>query len=172
MNLPIDNASATSTPFFNLPLILWSIGFRVAANASFNVGSNASPMFDVDDISTAEGMMKHGMNVMEKSHKSLVRTIRTIDETRQIGIDVNQRLEQQTNQIENMYDNLESIDSTFGRSMKVIKRMGRKMATDKYIWVVITLVLGTIFFIIIAQKQNLFNKSNHNFNTNSTSIYP
>src|SRR5437667_326154 len=84
----------------------------------------------------------------DKSKESLERTLRVVQDTKQVGIDTNAKLEANTAQIEGMYDKLESIESTLTRSTKVIKRMARKMATDKYVWVVVFLVFMAIIAII------------------------
>lgn len=104
------------------------------------------------DMNTAEGMMRHGLDVQDKSKESLERTRRVVAETKDIGIDTVAKLESNTHQIETMYDNLTAIDSTLARSTKVIKRMARKMATDKVIWVFAFLVFVAIIFIIVWSK--------------------
>ena len=123
------------------------------------------------EMSTIDGMINHGNKVLSQSKASLVRTVQTIQDAREIGIDINNKLEQQTQQTERMYDHIDSIDSTLGRSTKILKRMARKMLTDKYLWCVITLVLGAIIFIIIAPKLGFkFNSSNSTTqNTNTQS---
>jgi hypothetical protein len=104
------------------------------------------------ELETAEGLMKHGLDVQDKSKDSLQRTLRVVNDTKDIGIDVVQKLEANTNQIEQVYDHLESIESTLQRSTKIIKRMARKVATDKYVWVVCFLVFATVIFIIVWQQ--------------------
>jgi type IV secretory pathway TrbL component len=82
----------------------------------------------------------------------LGRTLRTIHETKDIGIDLNAKLDANTHQIEAMYDNLTSIDTTLARSTKVIKRMARKMATDKVIWVFTFLIIAAVVAIIVWRQ--------------------
>lgn len=105
-----------------------------------------------NDLTTADGLMKHGLDVQKSSTESLVRTMKVVEETRQIGVDTVGKLEKNTEQIEGMYDKLEDIQSTLERSTAIIKRMARKMATDKYIWCIVFLVFAAIMFIIIWQQ--------------------
>lgn len=104
------------------------------------------------DMTTADGLMKHGLEVQDKSKESLERTRRVVAEAKDIGIDTVAKLDANTHQIEAMYDNLTSIDTTLARSTKVIKRMARKMATDKVIWVFAFLVFAAIITIIVYKK--------------------
>jgi len=109
---------------------------------------------DAVDFTTADGLMKHGMDVQDKSTKSLQRTINVIEEAKTVGNETVTKLNEQTEKIEGMYDKLESIESTLARSTAIIKRMARKMATDKYIWVMVFLVMAAIVIIIVLQKIN------------------
>jgi len=107
-----------------------------------------------DQKETAEGLMQHGLDVQDKSKASLERTLGKIQDTKIIGQDINVKLEQNTAQIEGIYDKIESIETTLQRSTKVIKRIARKMATDKYIWVVAILVFAAIVFILIWKNRS------------------
>jgi hypothetical protein len=104
------------------------------------------------DMASADGLMKHGLEVQQAGTDSLGRTLRTINETKDIGIDLNAKLDANTHQIEAMYDNLTSIDTTLARSTKVIKRMARKMATDKVIWVFTFLIIAAVVAIIVWRQ--------------------
>ena len=116
------------------------------------INNSSSSRNNSSDLSSVEGYIEHGTKIMEKSKDSLYRTIKVIGETQEIGVEVNQKLEMQTEKIGAMNDNIDSIDSTLNRSTKILKRMARKMASDRYIWVVILIVLGAIAFIILWPK--------------------
>jgi hypothetical protein len=104
------------------------------------------------DMASADGMMQYGLNVQQASMESLKNSIRTINETKEIGININAQLDANTHQIETMHDNLTSIDTTLARSTKVIKRMARKMATDKVIWVFTFLIIAAVVAIIVLRQ--------------------
>ena len=121
------------------------------------------------DLETADGLMKHGLEVQDKSKDSLQRTLRVVHETKVIGQDTVVKLEQNTEQIQGMYDKLESIETTLQRSTKIIKIMARKVATDKYIWVIAFIVFGVIIFIIVWKAMhNSSSSSSPSLSSSST----
>lgn len=100
-------------------------------------------------MNTAEGLMDHGLKTQEASKDALVRITQKVGETREIGVATAAQLAEQTNQLEHMYDDLQDINSTLQRSTVIIKRMTRKLKTDKYMWVMSLLVIAVIIAIII-----------------------
>lgn len=128
----------------------------------------AKPSATAADMTTADGMMRHGLEVQDRGTESLQRTLRVVGEAKDIGIDTVAKLDANTHQIEAMYDNLTAIDTTLARSTKVIKRMARKMATDKVIWVFTFLVFAAVITIIVW--KNLKKKSGSNDSTNTPTI--
>jgi len=112
------------------------------------------------DMNTADGLMKHGLDVQQQGTDSLQRTLRVVHETKDIGIDTVAKLDANTHQIEAMYDNLTAIDTTLARSTKVIKRMARKMATDKVIWVFTFLIFAAVVVIIVWKQIKKRQSSN------------
>ena len=105
-----------------------------------------------DGLDTAEGLMDHGLKTQASSKESLQRTLGVIERTKEVGTDTVLKLESNTKQVEGMYDQLEQIESSLARSTKIIRRIGRKMATDKYIWVCIVLLICVVIVIIVLTK--------------------
>jgi len=101
------------------------------------------------DLESSEGLMSHGLNIQQSSKESLQRTMAVTAEAQVIGRETAVKLESQTAQLENVYDNLESMESAVKRSKKIITRMARKVTTDKYIWIVVFLVIVAIVFVIV-----------------------
>jgi len=101
------------------------------------------------DLQTEDGVIQHGRQVLQDSKDSLERTLGVVNQTTAIGVQVTTQLQKQTEQIEKAYETMDEIESTLKRSTKIINRMARKVATDKYIWVLAFLVLAAILFIII-----------------------
>jgi len=100
-------------------------------------------------MATAEGMMEHGLATQAASKDALGRIREKVGETRDIGVATAATLASQTDQLEHMYDDLQDINSTLQRSTVIIRRMGRKLTTDKYMWVMSLLVMAVIIAIII-----------------------
>jgi len=100
------------------------------------------------DLTSADGMMEHGRSVMIDSKESLARSLAVVADTTQIGRATAQRLAAQREQLQKIFDDIKSIDSTLSRSNKILKRIARKIGTDKYLWVVVFLVFFFVIFII------------------------
>lgn len=104
---------------------------------------------------SATQTMDYGINIMDKSKESLTRSLATIQETVFIGGGSIIAIENMTNQIDSMHDQMESIDSTFKRSTKVLSRIGRRIITDKYIWLLTIMVVIAIICIILLKTGKL-----------------
>lgn len=63
----------------------------------------AKPAASGSDFGTADGLMKHGLEVQDQSKQSLDRTLRVVHETKDIGIDTVAKLEANSQQIEAIY---------------------------------------------------------------------
>jgi len=101
------------------------------------------------ELNTADGLMEHGKTILKEGKESLERTAATLGRTAEIAKKTAEKLAEQQRQLEKIFDDIKSIDSTLTRSTRIIKRIGRKIATDKYLWVIIFIVIFFIIFIII-----------------------
>ncbi len=54
-----------------------------------------------------------------------------------------------------MLDDLSSIDNTLERANKTLKRIARKMGTDKCLWVIIALVVGALIWIALKKSGKI-----------------
>jgi chromosome segregation ATPase len=81
----------------------------------------------VGSIATAPEMMKHGLAVQEASMASLSRSLRTLHEAKEIARDVVPKLQQQTEQMVSIHDEVLSVDCTLHRANNTIKRMQRRV---------------------------------------------
>jgi len=126
--------------------------WRKASSDKNQLMDGAKAPASAADMTTADGLMKHGLDVQAAGTASLERTLRVVHEAKDVGIDTVAKLDANTHQIEAMYDNLTAIDTTLARSTKVIKRMARKMATDKVIWVFTFLLFAAVVAIIVWKQ--------------------
>ncbi len=102
-----------------------------------------------DDMETEDQLMKYGEKVQNATMDGLNRIQGVIEETKIIGIDIVTKTDQQLEDMAKIHDNLEDIESVMARSMKIIKRIGRKLATDKCVWVVLILIVIGIIALIL-----------------------
>jgi len=101
------------------------------------------------DINTAPGMMDHGRKVQQDTKQSLETIQGLVKDAADLGKATLVKVGDQNKQIAGMIDDLHDIDNILERANKTIKRIARKIATDKYLWVLIFLVLAAIIFIIV-----------------------
>jgi hypothetical protein len=104
------------------------------------------------DYDTEAGLVAQGKRVLDESGSALQRTLQTVAQTRVMAVDTAVHVQEQTNQIEGMYDDLYLIEDTMSRSNAIMKRMFRKVKTDKYIWVLTGAVVLAIIGIIVWKE--------------------
>ena len=71
-----------------------------------------------------------------------------IERLDKVGQETAVKLEEQRQQIENVYNDLYEIDDMLERSKAIMKRMLRRAMTNRYLWCLIGLILVGIIFII------------------------
>jgi flagellar hook-length control protein FliK len=104
------------------------------------------------DYDSAEGLMKHGLEIQDQSKDSLNRSISVVVQTKALGTETAQKLEQQTEQLGNVGNDLDKIDDILTRSNKIIRLIGRRIMTDKYVWVLIILIILAIVGIVLYKR--------------------
>jgi len=112
------------------------------------------------DLNSAGGLIAHGQSVLQDSKESITRSQVVVGQTLEIARATAAKLSEQEKQMQKMYEDLKSIDSALARSNRILKRIGRKMATDKYLWVIIFIVIFFILFIIIWKASGRKSSAN------------
>jgi len=102
---------------------------------------------------TPGGMMSYGRGLMDENKQALGRIAGVVDETRKVGAATAIAIDRQNATLGELIDKLDSIEGTLTRANKVVKRIARRMAGDKYLWVVIFLVVGGIIAAIVVAKR-------------------
>lgn len=101
------------------------------------------------NLNSNSNQMRYGLELQDKGTASLKQTSRIIEDAKQIGIDINQKLEKQNDQIVNIHDDLESVESTLERSKKIIIQMARRIATDKVLKCLTFLLFVSIIVVLL-----------------------
>lgn len=118
---------------------------------SFAVGIGA----DSGDTSTyvdQRSMLLDGRDMLQEGHSSLDNTNRMLIDTAQLGAQTSQTLVNQREQFVNQRENLEETGTVLDRSRQTLKRMSRRVVTNKLISGAIILLLIGIFFLIAYLK--------------------
>jgi len=108
----------------------------------------------IHDVASENGLIQHGDDVLAASKQSLQNSVVTVTQTAAIGKDITTKLQSQTQQMSRQLDDLYEIENTVDRAAAIMKRMARKIASDKYVWVMVFLVFAAIVFIIVYKNVN------------------
>jgi len=101
------------------------------------------------DISKNEdAAIKYGRDVQNRTEEAANATIVKLIETEEIATGTAGKLVEQTQQISQIDQSLGDIDAELERANRILKRMGRRIMTDKYIWCLIALIFIAICVII------------------------
>ena len=92
----------------------------------------------------------YGRRLQDETDAAADRAIRDLQETNEVAVNTAEMLHNQTEQIANIDKNLAEIDDEIDRATRVLKRMGRRVMTDKYIWALIFLIFAAIIAIIVV----------------------
>jgi t-SNARE complex subunit (syntaxin) len=98
---------------------------------------------------TTESLVKHGNRLLDEDDRRLRGILTTVEETKQMGMDITDQLAQQTKQLEHINDEVYEINDEMKRSKAILVRMLRRVASNKYLWVMIVLIMMAIIFIIV-----------------------
>jgi len=107
-----------------------------------NVGAPSTAYLD------QRGMLLDGRDLLQDGSESLDRTIGMIAETTAVGADTIDQLGQQREQFLKQSQMLDSTDTFLGRSGKTLRRMSRRIVTNKLLAAIIVLALIGLFGLI------------------------
>jgi NADH:ubiquinone oxidoreductase subunit 6 (subunit J) len=110
---------------------------------------------EVDTMDPQMDTIRVGINTLNDSRDSLHRTLQTIHATRTVGIETTDKINAQTEQLKQIDNNLNEIQETTQRSTNIIRRIGRKIMTDKYIVCLSFLLLVAIITAIVLTNRKI-----------------
>lgn len=112
---------------------------------------NTNNKYNIDDITNNEdAAIAYGNELHDKIDDAADRAILTINETKEVAMDTVQKVNEQTQQIVQIDKTLAEIEDEIGRATLILRRMGRRVMTDKYIWVLVCLIMLAIIGVIVA----------------------
>jgi len=92
----------------------------------------------------------YGNELHDKIDDTANRAILTLNETTEVAQNTVQVVHDQTQQIVEIDKTLGEIDDEIKRASAIIRRIGRRVMTDKYIWFLVCLVILAIVGCIVA----------------------
>ena len=105
-------------------------------------------------MNNEDAAIGYGRRLQDETDAAADRAIRDLQETNEVAVNTAEMLHNQTEQIANIDKNLAEIDDEIDRATRVLKRMGRRVMTDKYIWGLIFLIFAAIIAIIVVSVVN------------------
>jgi SNARE protein len=102
-------------------------------------------------LETENDLINHGRNIQDESLESVKRIAVIVNETKEIAGTTANTIHINTEQLSHVKDNIYEIDNMLSRSVLIIKKMSRKIASNRLLWIMIFLIVVGIILIIITK---------------------
>ena len=89
-------------------------------------------------------LMNKGDTILDESGKAIDRMTKKVDDTKGISKNIKTDLARQMEQLENTNKNLKEIDYSLGRATKTLGNMAKVAATDKFVMMIIFIILALL----------------------------
>jgi len=89
--------------------------------------------------------------LLDKAEKSLARTKKLVVESEQIGINTLQKMENQNEQMEKIYEDFDEIDGNLARSKRILGHIAQSAVNDRCIQVLTVLVFIAVVVVLVQQ---------------------
>ncbi|KAI9089077.1 hypothetical protein K1719_029356 [Acacia pycnantha] len=103
-------------------------------------------------------LIDRGNRVMDDTDQAIERGKKVVEETINVGTETNAALKAQTEQMSRIVNELDSIHFSIKRATKLVKELGRQVATDKCIMALLVLIVIGVIAIIIVKIVHPNNK--------------
>ncbi|CAA7403815.1 unnamed protein product [Spirodela intermedia] len=106
---------------------------------------------------TNQQLMENGNRMMDQTDQAIERSKQVVSDTINVGADTAAALKAQTEQMSRIVNELDSIQFSIKKASKLVKEIGRQVATDRCIMaLLVIIVLGVIAIIAvkIADPKN------------------
>jgi len=108
---------------------------------------------DDDERSTEDKYIKEGDEIMDSNKDILQMTLQRVHEARALGESGVERLRAQNEQLAGISDTLDKMEDTLTVSKRLLRQISRRMLTDKYLWLVMALLVAAIVGVIITGQM-------------------
>ncbi|XP_042503557.1 novel plant SNARE 11-like isoform X2 [Macadamia integrifolia] len=107
---------------------------------------------------TNEQLTNAGNQMMDETDQAIERSKKVVEETVNVGTETAAALKAQTEQMGRIVNDLDSIHFSMKKASKLVKELGRQIATDRCIVALFSLIVLGIVAIIIVKIVNPNNK--------------
>lgn len=105
---------------------------------------NASQLLRNEDTA-----ISYGQRLQDDTEQAADRALKDLEDTRFVAVETAITVHDQTKQIQKMDENLAEIESEMERASKTIKRLARRILTDKYVNCLLIVILLVIVVIVV-----------------------
>ncbi|XP_020080202.1 novel plant SNARE 11-like isoform X2 [Ananas comosus] len=107
---------------------------------------------------TNQQLMDHGNQMLDETDQAIERSKKTVQDTVNVGAETAAALKAQTEQMSRIVNELDSIHFSIKKASKLVKEIGRQVATDRCIMAMLCLIVIGVIAIIIVKIVNPHNK--------------
>ncbi|XVF52449.1 hypothetical protein PTKIN_Ptkin05aG0019100 [Pterospermum kingtungense] len=107
---------------------------------------------------TNQQLMDNGHQMMDETDQAIDRAKKVVQDTVDVGTETAAALKAQTEQMSRIVNELDSIHFSIKKASKLVKEIGRQVATDKCIMALLVLIVIGVIAIIIVKIVNPNNK--------------
>eukprot|EP00899_Mesostigma_viride_P012563 jgi/Mesvir1/21307/Mv15929-RA.1 len=112
--------------------------------------TNGAPQQRTTEGMTTQELIQEGHRQMDDTDRALERTKKVVDDTIAVGAKTAETLQAQTKQMEKIIDDLNEIQFSIKKASKLVREIGRQLATDKCIaFFLVMIALGIVAMIIV-----------------------
>ncbi|KAF7828501.1 putative plant SNARE 11 [Senna tora] len=115
-------------------------------------------MLGYNHAMTNQQLMDSGNRMMDETDQAIERGKKVVLETINVGTETAAALKAQTEQMSRVVNELDSIQFSIKRSTKLVKEIGRQVATDRCIMALLVLIVIGVIAIIIVKLVHPNNK--------------
>lgn len=108
---------------------------------------------------TNQQLMDNGHQMMNETDQAIERSKQVVETTINVGAETAAALKAQTEQMSRIVNELDSIHFSIKKATKLVKELGRQVATDRCIMALLFLIVVGVIAIIIVKLVNPHNKS-------------
>ncbi|KAI8828627.1 hypothetical protein HDU77_002735 [Chytriomyces hyalinus] len=122
--------------------------------------TGAEPVKRTVDDMTAKEIAQQAMQIQDQTNAATDRTKQIVAQTIEIGAAVNDELKKQGEQLHNIAEGIENVESNLKRADKQLRVFMRRMSTDKiFLLFIFLIVIGLVVAIVlyILKKQGVIN---------------
>ncbi|CAH9134183.1 unnamed protein product [Cuscuta epithymum] len=107
---------------------------------------------------TKQQLIDHGNQMMDETDQAIDRAQKVVQETINVGTETAATLKEQTEQMSRIVNELDTIDFSIKKASKLVKELGRQVATDRCIMSMLFMIVLGVIAIIIVKMVNPNNK--------------